>query len=150
MASTSRGSTRNERRAVVRLMEIAECGTLRRTVPTPRYLVPEGLLSAYELYENSLASRGLKETAVRCYLSAARQFLSSCGATRPSELGGHTASRHSVRRVHAGQFPQTRAGQLHVVRYLARALVEVGMCGPSMAAYMLLIPGRKRSSVLFA
>ncbi|MDO4405430.1 MAG: tyrosine-type recombinase/integrase [Atopobiaceae bacterium] len=135
----------NERRSVIRLLEIAESGTLRRPKQGPVYVVPERLAPAYELYEGALASRGLKEKTIRGYLSAARHFLATCGASSPSELCARsvTAFVESM----PDHSPQTRAGQLYVVRDLARTLAEAGMCGPSMAASMPLIPGHKHSSI---
>lgn len=135
----------NERRGVVRLIEIAEEGRIRRAAPKRLYEVPNGLVPAYELYERELRSRGIREVTVRSYLSTARRFLSTCGATGPEDLSPKSVTAFSA--VMSGCSPQTRASQLYVVRDLARTLAASGMCDPSVAASMPLIPGHKHSSV---
>lgn len=133
------------RRAVERLVEVAETGAPAKPEAPRKYVVPTGLAPAYELYAAELSRRGLRATTVRSYLSTARHFLARCGAARPEELGPQSVTAFSSSM--SGFSPQTRAGKLYVVRDLARTLSDKGMCGPSLAASMPLIPGHKNSSV---
>ena len=133
------------RRAVERLIEIAEAGAPSKPVPVRKYHVPAGLMPAYRLYKAELSCRGLKAVTVDGYLSTVRHFLFACGASKPEELSPLSLTAFSSSM--SGQSPQTKAGKLYVVRDLARTLADHGMCDPSVAASMPLIPGHKHASV---
>lgn len=133
------------RRAVERLIEVAEAGAPSKPVPVRKYHVPAGLMPAYRLYKAELSRRGLKAVTVDSYLSTVRHFLFACGVSKPEELSPLSLTAFSSSM--SGQSPQTRAGKLYVVRDLARTLADHGMCDPSVAASMPLIPGHKHASV---
>ena len=69
------------RRAVERLVEVAETGAPAKPEAPRKYVVPTGLVPAYELYAAELSRRGLRATTVSSYLSTARHFLATCGAS---------------------------------------------------------------------
>ena len=133
------------KRAVERLIEVAAAGAPAKPTPARKYLVPTGMMPAYGLYEAELARRGLRSETIASYLSAVRHFLSACGASRPEDLSPMSVTAFS--RTMSGYSPQTRAAQLYVARDFARTLAGKGLCDPSVAASMPMIPGHKHSSV---
>lgn len=130
---------------VRRLLDLAETGRPRRPGARLKYVVPEGLLPAYELYKSELESRGLRDATVRGRLSDVRRFLSTCGAETPSELGPGSAKAFAA--TLSGCAAQTRAELLYAARDLGRTLAGAGMCDESLAGCLSRIPGHKDSSL---